>query len=210
MDWVKLATNYYNDPALMRAGEAAEVLFTRALAYAGDQETDGVIPTEALPRFGLSVDLVLYGPTYHQGNYVDILRSGAGITLLERWSPPEIERAQKEIVDTAGRQGRHIYVVPTGATNETTLAAGVELARELAQQEREQGVTFDFVIFATASGGTHAGLEIGLLWTRRPWSLIGVGVSNDPEFFRRRIAPGRRICAIGIMDRLWIRGVLQL
>lgn len=50
MDWVKLATNYYDDPAIMRAGEAAEILFTRALAYVGDQETDGVVPREVLPR----------------------------------------------------------------------------------------------------------------------------------------------------------------
>lgn len=48
MDWVKLATNYYLDPAIMRAGEAAETLFTRALAYVGDHETDGVVPREAL------------------------------------------------------------------------------------------------------------------------------------------------------------------
>jgi hypothetical protein len=50
MDWVKLSSNYYNDPAVMRAGEAAEVLFTRALAYCGDQETEGFIPEEALLR----------------------------------------------------------------------------------------------------------------------------------------------------------------
>lgn len=50
MDWVKLATSYYNDPAIMRAGEAAEVLFTRALAYCGEQETDGFVPAEVLPR----------------------------------------------------------------------------------------------------------------------------------------------------------------
>jgi hypothetical protein len=50
VDWVKLSTNYYDDPAVMRAGEAAEVLFTRAMAYCGDQETDGVVPAEVLPR----------------------------------------------------------------------------------------------------------------------------------------------------------------
>lgn len=50
MDWVKLTTNYYNDAAVMRAGEAAEVLFTRALAYCGDQENGGLIPREVLAR----------------------------------------------------------------------------------------------------------------------------------------------------------------
>lgn len=50
MDWVKLTTNYYLDAAVMRAGEAAEVLFTRALAYCGDQENGGLVPREALLR----------------------------------------------------------------------------------------------------------------------------------------------------------------
>lgn len=50
MDWVKLSTTYYNDPAIMRAGEAAEVLFTRALGYCGEQETEGFVPTEMLLR----------------------------------------------------------------------------------------------------------------------------------------------------------------
>jgi hypothetical protein len=48
MEWVKLHTRYYLDRAVLRAGEAAEVLFTRSLAYAGDQESDGFIPAEAL------------------------------------------------------------------------------------------------------------------------------------------------------------------
>lgn len=49
MDWVKLRTNYYNDAAVMRAGDAAELLFVRAMAYCGDQES-GVIPREVVPR----------------------------------------------------------------------------------------------------------------------------------------------------------------
>lgn len=44
MEWVKLSTSYDHDAAIMRAGEAAEVLFTRSLAYCGREETGGFIP----------------------------------------------------------------------------------------------------------------------------------------------------------------------
>lgn len=44
MEWVKLSTSYDTDAAIMRAGEAAEVLFTRSLAYCGREETGGFIP----------------------------------------------------------------------------------------------------------------------------------------------------------------------
>lgn len=50
MDWVKLDSTYYLDVAIVRAGEAAEVLFVRAMAYCGDQENDGLVEREILPR----------------------------------------------------------------------------------------------------------------------------------------------------------------
>lgn len=50
MEWVKLDSTYYLDVAIVRAGEAAEVLFVRAMAYCGDQENDGLVEKEILPR----------------------------------------------------------------------------------------------------------------------------------------------------------------
>lgn len=50
MDWIKTSTTYYLAPALMRAGEAAEVLWMRASAYCGDQENDGLVEEVAVPR----------------------------------------------------------------------------------------------------------------------------------------------------------------
>lgn len=51
MEWVKLIAvpAYYIDGALLRAGEAAEVLFCRALAYCGSVESAGVIDKTVLP-----------------------------------------------------------------------------------------------------------------------------------------------------------------
>jgi hypothetical protein len=51
MEWVKLAAipPYYLDSALLRAGEAAEVLFCRALAYCGSVESAGRVNKLVLP-----------------------------------------------------------------------------------------------------------------------------------------------------------------
>lgn len=51
MEWVKLSATpaYYLDGALLRAGEAAEVLFCRGLAYCGTVESGGVIDKDVLP-----------------------------------------------------------------------------------------------------------------------------------------------------------------
>lgn len=138
------------------------------------------------PRFGLSVDLILYGPTnVHQGNYVDILRSGARLTSLPEWSPPEIEAARQRLVDEAAHEGRRLTVVPTGATNEITAFGTVHLAEELAHQESELGLSFGAIVFPTASGGTQAGLEIGRAALDKDWKLIGIGVANDEAYFEQ-------------------------
>lgn len=44
MDWIKLSSNYYLDTALHAAGEEAEILFVRALGYAGASESGGFVP----------------------------------------------------------------------------------------------------------------------------------------------------------------------
>jgi hypothetical protein len=51
VEWVKLSAvpAYYHDPALLRSGEAAEVLFCRALAHCGSVESAGIIDKNVLP-----------------------------------------------------------------------------------------------------------------------------------------------------------------
>jgi hypothetical protein len=50
MEWVKLVTDFHEDGDLAAAGEAAEVLFTRALSYCGAQETEGFISDGIVTR----------------------------------------------------------------------------------------------------------------------------------------------------------------
>jgi hypothetical protein len=49
VDWVKLSARYYLDVAIAGFDDATEVMFTRALAYSGDQESHGFIPSGMLP-----------------------------------------------------------------------------------------------------------------------------------------------------------------
>lgn len=49
MDWVKLMTGYYRDIAIAVGSDAAEVMFTRGCALAGEIEQSGFIPDAMLP-----------------------------------------------------------------------------------------------------------------------------------------------------------------
>lgn len=49
MDWVKLTTDYYRDAEIAVGSDAAEVMFTRGLALAGEIERHGFIPDAMVP-----------------------------------------------------------------------------------------------------------------------------------------------------------------
>lgn len=66
MDWVKLATRYYLDPAVASLPDAdTELLFIRSLAYSGAEETRGFIPEVIVPslirrrRYGAAVEALV-------------------------------------------------------------------------------------------------------------------------------------------------------
>jgi len=134
------------------------------------------------PSAGLTVDLILYGDTCRSGNYLDVLRSAADVTVLPGWSPADIETARRKITDRRG--GSRLYDLPTGATNEVTVFASIELAHELADQEDALEISVDHVVFPTGTGGTQAGLEMGRALLGKPWSMFGVAIANDATFFQ--------------------------
>lgn len=83
MDWVKLSTRYYLDPAMVSLPDAdAEVMFTRGLAYAGAEETSGFIPSGIVPtlsrrrRYEASVDALVAASLW---------RPVAGGYQISRW-----------------------------------------------------------------------------------------------------------------------------
>ena len=76
MEWVKLDSTFYLDAAVIRAGEAAEVLFVRAMAYCGDQENDGLVPAEILSRLA---------PTKARARAAALVAEGLWEVVPEGW-----------------------------------------------------------------------------------------------------------------------------
>lgn len=85
MDWVKLSARYYLDPVIANLDDATEVMFTRALAYAGDQETHGFVPSGMLPalcrrrRYEVCVEALVAAGLWLPA------RGGYQITRWEEW-----------------------------------------------------------------------------------------------------------------------------
>ncbi|WP_372733591.1 hypothetical protein [Nocardioides sp.] len=118
MDWVKLSTSFYNDAAVMRAGEAAEVLFVRAMAYCGDQENAGIVPKEALPRLCPTRGIPRARALVREGLW-EVVEGG---WRFVNWHRHQETREQLDARRVAGRarQARHRQQRKSGVSNAVT------------------------------------------------------------------------------------------
>jgi D-cysteine desulfhydrase family pyridoxal phosphate-dependent enzyme len=145
----------------------------RTLITVGAAQSNHCRQTAALAaRFGLDCILVLSGePAEHpDGNYLLDQLFGAEIVWTTR---PERETVLKQTFDAAWQAGRRPYLIPVGASNGIgTLAYEAAFQEFLAQQ-----TPVDWIVVASSSGGTQAGLALGA-W-RAKWSGKVLGISID-------------------------------
>src|SRR5262249_684591 len=75
-------------------------------------------------------------------------------------------------------KGERVYQVPIGSSNQVGSFGFVAALEEVQRQQQDLGVRFNTIVFASSSGGTQAGLEVGKRLFR--WDdLQMLGVSPD-------------------------------
>ena len=84
------------------------------------------------------------------------------------------------------------YHIPTGGSNETGALGYVAAALELAGQAKDAGITIDRVLFATSSGGTQAGLVVGMALAGAGIQVLGIDIENEADSL---MADVRRVAA---------------
>ena len=81
-------------------------------------------------------------------------------------------------------EGRRPYVVPVGGTTPVGTWGYINAVDELIQQQQQQGKPdFDHIVVAAGSGGTAAGLALGLRLSPLTSSLHAVNVQHAPESY---------------------------
>src|SRR5215216_1864413 len=131
-------------------------------------------------RLGLKCELILSGgnPESARANWrvADLL--GAKIHTVA--SSRERSSRMEEVAHALEESGERVYQIPLGASNEVGSFGMVAAFEELGIQQLELGEQFDAIVFATSSGGTQAGLEVGKrLFNYRDLRLLGVS-ADDP------------------------------
>jgi 1-aminocyclopropane-1-carboxylate deaminase/D-cysteine desulfhydrase-like pyridoxal-dependent ACC family enzyme len=172
-----------------------EFLMADALAH----EADTVITTgapqsnhcrqtaAAAARHGVGCVLVLTGddPGEVDGNILLDHLLGARLVFTGQRGREEV---MDEIAETERLAKRIPYVIPVGGSVPLGATAYALAMVELQAQMEAAGQRFDRIVFASGSGGTHAGLVAGAGLTGFRGEILGISISQDPAALQSNIA----------------------
>jgi D-cysteine desulfhydrase len=142
----------------------------------GSQSNHSRLTAAAARRLGLHCTLVLGGPepAAAVGNLILDHLLGAEIRWVPAYDFAALEDAIAVACDDLAAQGRRPYRVPIGGSTPLGALGYVRCAHEIDAQVAD----CDLVVFASGSGGTHAGLAAGFGGHGR---ALGVDVGARPE-----------------------------
>jgi D-cysteine desulfhydrase len=111
--------------------------------------------------------------------------------LLDRLAGAEIHWVSREqyrkraelfpiLAEQLRERGRKPYVIPEGGSNALGSWGYVRCVEELAQDLPKGPAT---LVYAAGSGGTGAGLILGVKLLGLPWRVVGVNVCDDRAYF---------------------------
>lgn len=128
---------------------------------------------------GLKAVLVLNGaePAVRTGNILldDLLGAEARIVNVERAGRA---KAMQAVADEMRGKGHKPYVIPSGGSSPVGALGYVAVVQEMLQQSFEQGVNFQYIVAASGSAGTQAGLVVGAEVLRTGAKVLGISVAD--------------------------------
>ncbi len=84
--------------------------------------------------------------------------------------------------------GLRPYFVPLGGSNVIGATGYVMAMREVTEQMAAAHLNFDFIVFASSSGGTQAGLVVGARAFGFRGTVLGISVDNPAESLQTQVA----------------------
>jgi len=161
--------------------EAMEQGADMVLTQGATQSNHARQTAAAAAKLGLECHILLEDRTgYNELNYrlngnvlLDVLH---GATIEHRGPGLDMNAELLAVTETFRAKGRRPYAIPGGGSNATGALGYVNCALELLGQMVERGISFDHMVTATGSAGTHAGLIVGLKALNAQLPLLGIGV----------------------------------
>jgi len=140
----------------------------------------------AAVKEGLECRLVLeervpgtYNPEASGNNFLFNLMGVEKVTVVPGGS--DMMKAMDKAADEVKADGRKAYVIPGGGSNSIGATGYVACAQEIMTQTFEQGINIDYLVCASGSAGTHAGLVTGFYGCNMNVPVLGINVSRTKQ-----------------------------
>ena len=138
----------------------------------------------AAARFGFECTLVLTGDIPEQPSANLLLDQLFGAQVVNVADRKDRDRILQKTFDHAAEKGMKPYLVPYGGSSPTGALGYAFAMKEL----MEQNVRADWIVFATSSGGTHAGLVLGQRVFGYKGKLLGISIDESEEWLRTHVS----------------------
>lgn len=122
-------------------------------------------------------------PDEIKGNLFLDLISGADVRFLTPSRYENVDKIMKQIIEELKETGRKGYAIPAGATDSTGIWGYIKAVEEI----NNQISTPDSIIVPVGTGGTYAGLFIGIKLLKLNISLYGISVEKDEKLHKKGI-----------------------
>jgi len=138
----------------------------------------------AATRYGFECILVLNGEEPDEPSANLLLDRLFGARIV--WVADRVDRDQilQETYETSLAEGGEPYLVPYGGSSPTG-ALGYAFAVE---ELMAQGLEFDWIVFGTSSGGTHAGLTLGKRLFGFDGKILGISIDEDENWLKEHVS----------------------
>jgi D-cysteine desulfhydrase len=141
----------------------------------------------AAAQAGLECHLVLGGqpPEAPNGNLLLDMLFGATLHWTSRENRlSRLARLRAELEEA----GKRPYFITYGGSDRVGASGYAVAVEETLGQARERGVAFDAIVFASSSGGTHAGLVAGSWALGSGVPVIGISIDESEAELRAKVA----------------------
>ena len=122
------------------------------------------------------------------GNILLTRLMGAESRIVEDEFDIGIRKSWEDAIQSVKDAGGKPYGIPAGASVHKYGGLGyVGFAEEVRAQEKQMGVTFDYIVVCTVTGSTQAGMIVGFAADDRAHRVIGIDASAKPAQTRAQV-----------------------
>jgi D-cysteine desulfhydrase len=178
-------------------GEAHAQSADTVITCGGEQSNHCRATAVAAAQLGWKSTLLLRtdDPTHPPASEANILLDrlvGAEVRWVSRDEYKRRAELFVVVADELRAAGRTPYIIPEGGSNALGSWGYVRAVEELVDEIGADPAT---IVYAAGSGGTGAGLHLGVKLLELPWRVVGINVCDDRDYFVRVIG---EICEAAI------------